>query len=112
MPTAGAASEACGRTSTRRRRFASRQDIAESATRREPIDDRRARRRLLRAPEQSAVDCFREDVSLHRLQDVRSCLERVGGWWNVDLRVQRVELEHVVMPRTVRSGARAAEDLN
>ena len=63
---------------------------------------------LLRALEQSAVDRLAENVSLHRLHHVRARLESVGGRLDVDHRVERVELEHVVMLRTVRAGAGTA----
>src|SRR5215831_18856119 len=37
------------------------------------------RRSSLRTPEEAAVHRLAEDVSLHRLHDVRARLERVGG---------------------------------
>src|ERR1700687_2823862 len=64
--------------------------------------------RLLRTPEQSAVQGFRENVSLDGLHHVRPCLEGVGGRLHVDRRIQRVELEHVVMLRAVRARTRPA----
>src|SRR6188768_3560909 len=69
--------------------------------------------RLLRRPaEQPSVNGFAEHVSLHRLEHLRARLERVGPWRHVELRVERVDLEHVVMARARRGRARAAVHLS
>src|SRR4029450_2913251 len=64
--------------------------------------------RLLGPPEQSAVDRFSENVSLHRLHDVGARLEGVAGWLDIELGVQRVELEHIMMLRPGRRRTRTA----
>jgi len=69
---------------------------------------RAEKKRLLRTPEQSAVDGFREDMTLDRFHHVRARLERVGGRLHVDDVVQGIEFEHVVMLRTVRASAGTA----
>lgn len=60
---------------------------------------------LLRPAEQAAVYDFAEDVSLDGLEHIRARLERVGRRLHVEHRVKRVELEHVMVLRTVRAGA-------
>src|SRR5262245_38917662 len=62
---------------------------------------------LLRTTEQSAEDRLGEDVALHRLEHVRTRFERVARRLDADRRVERVDLEHVVMLRSVRAGARS-----
>src|SRR5690348_13536543 len=54
----------------------------------------------LRAAEEAAVDRFRQNVSLDRLQHIRARLESVGGGLHVQLGIQRVEFDHVVVERT------------
>src|SRR5688500_5615865 len=68
-------------------------------------------RLLRRTPEQSAVDGFAEHVALHGGKDLRARLERIGGRRHVELRVERVELEHVVVARTGRRSAGPTIDL-
>ena len=57
---------------------------------------------LLRPAEQPDVDGLAEDVSVHRLEDFRARLPGVGAWLDVDLRVERVDLDRVVMKRSIR----------
>ena len=60
---------------------------------------------LLRPSEQAPVDGLCQDVTLNRFDHVGARLERVGRWFHVHLSVQRVELENVVVKRTVRGGS-------
>src|SRR5262245_48377221 len=66
---------------------------------------------LRRAAEQPSVDGLAEHVPLHRLEHLRARLERVGPGRYVELRVERIDLEHVVMAGARRGRARAAVHL-
>src|SRR5688572_28638145 len=71
-----------------------------------------AARLLRRAAEQPSVDGLAEHVPLHRLEHLRARLERVGPRRYVELRIERIDLEHVVMARARRGRARAAVHLS
>src|SRR6186997_2423369 len=67
-----------------------------------------AARLLRRAAEQPSVNGLAEHVPLHRGEHLRARFERISPRRYVELRVERVDLEHVVMARTRRGRARAA----
>src|SRR6478672_7912879 len=56
---------------------------------------------LLRTAEEAHVDRFGEDVPFHRLPHRGARHPRIGAGLHVQLRVERVELERVVMLRPV-----------
>src|SRR6185503_290039 len=64
-----------------------------------------------RSAEESEIDGFAEDVSLNRRKHLPARVERIGGvGGNVDLRVEREELEHIVVVWTVGRRAWSAID--
>jgi hypothetical protein len=44
---------------------------------------------LLRTPEETAVDCLREDVALNRFHHTGAGFEGVGGWFYVQFDIER-----------------------
>ena len=65
----------------------------------------------LRTPEQPTIHSFPENVSLHRFHHIRSRFKCVSRWFDVEFCIQRIELEHVVMVRTIRGSAGTTIDL-
>src|SRR5215469_3427892 len=57
---------------------------------------------LLRPSEKSPVNGLREDVALNRFHHIGAGVEGIGPGFYIELGIERVELEHIVMRRTVR----------
>src|SRR5688572_32136957 len=76
-----------------------------------PAAHRHSTRTLLRTLEEPCVDRLAEDVPLHGRHDGRAGLLLVGAGGHVDRRVERVQLERVVVLRTGVTGAGAGVDL-
>src|SRR3954466_6294947 len=64
--------------------------------------------RLLRSPEEAAVDRFPQNVPLNCLHHVSARLESVRRWFDVQLCIERIQLEYIMVQRAVRGGARSA----
>src|SRR6185503_9633716 len=71
----------------------------------------RQTRTLLRPLEEAGIDGLAEDVTLHRGKHRRAGVLFVGAMRHVDRRVERVNLERVVVLRTHGPRTRPAVDL-
>src|SRR5437773_5030353 len=67
-------------------------------------------RALLWTMEESHINGFSDDVSLHRFHHVRARLERVRCRRHIQLRIERVDFERVVMQRP--GGRRAGPSID